>query len=345
MLLLKTPFNGEKVSLQTPEQKSFVCEEEARAKSDGTPVAFRWDGLKKLGIDRTLPLPVSFSWELTREPKDTEIYCLLLISESRDMKSPWLYITKECFFDVYNLKVGTEYFWCVQINGKRSEVFSFKTLLTLPRCLKIDAVPNVRDMGGYAVTGGRIRQGLLYRGSEFESHTVLTPSGAEEISRLKIKTEVDMRGESIGVVEATTAECLGVKRIFIPSVPYTEIFDEKQRAALGKLYRAFASPKNYPLYFHCWGGADRTGTVAFIIGAFLGMSYDDLIYDYEFTSLSVWGPRSRNYAEFKRFVSRFMSLSGETLSEKAATFLKDRAGLTDKQLLAIYDTLVEKNDV
>lgn len=344
-MLLKKPFNGEKVSLQTLEQERFVREEEARAKSDGTPVAFRWDGLKKLGADRTLPLPVSFSWELTREPKETEIYYHLLISESRDMKKPWLYITKDRFFDVYNLKVGTEYFWCVQINGKRSEVFSFKTLLSLPRCLKIDTVPNVRDMGGYTVTGGRIRQGLLYRGSELESHTVLTPSGAEELSRLEIKTEVDMRGESIGVVEATTAECLGVKRIFIPSVPYTEVFDEKHRTALGKLYRAFASPKNYPLYFHCWGGADRTGTVAFILGAFLGMSYEDLIYDYEFTSLSVWGPRSRNYFEFRRFVLQLTSLAGESLSEKAATFLKDRAGLTDKQLLAIYDTLVEKTDV
>lgn len=341
MLTLKKPLYGERVSLRTDEQERFVRDEESRAKMDGTPT-FKWNGLEKLGVDRTLPLPVSFSWEMTRERKSAEVYYYLLLSEKEDMSQALVYITKDTAFDVYNLKVGTQYYWCVQINGKRSEVFTFNTLPTLPRCLKIDSIPNVRDIGGYEVTDGRIRQGMVYRGSELETHAILAPSGAKELCRLGIKTEIDMRGEAIGVVDRTTAECLGMKRILVPTVPYTEAFAPRQRKAWRKLYKVFADPKSYPIYFHCWGGADRTGTVALILGAFLGVRYEDLIYDYEFTSLSVWGVRSRNYAEFQRFLEMLGSLSGNTLSEKARTFLKDYAGLTDKQLITIYDTLVEK---
>jgi len=33
--------------------------------------------------------------------------------------------------------------------------------------IPIKTVPNLRDMGGWPVTGGRVRSGLLYRSAEF----------------------------------------------------------------------------------------------------------------------------------------------------------------------------------
>lgn len=342
MLELIFPSKNSTVSLQTPEQKKFVAEEKRRAEMDGE-LTFRWYDLEKEGIDCTTPLPVSFLWKYTAEnEKADESYYYLLISENKYMSNSWVFITKDCSYNVYNLKVNTTYFWCIQKNGKRSEVCSFNTLLTLPRCLKINGISNVRDIGGYSVEKGKIRQGLVYRGGEFELHMQLSPDGANELCRLGIKTELDMRGEAEGKVDFTTVQAIGLNRIFVPSVPYQAVFEKDYRDCVVNFFKTFTKKSNYPIYFHCWGGADRTGTFAFILGAFLGMSLNDLIYEYEFTSLSFWGIRSRNYFNFKEFLNQFMSLEGSTLHEKGEVFLKKYAHLTDKQIKDIYNFLVEK---
>ena len=344
MIELKLPAKNAKISLQTVVQKQFFEAKAQRAEMDGS-LDFKWYSLGREGSDRSCPLPVSFLWEEKDTPETAEIeYYHLLVSETEDMHKPWVYITKECSYDVYNLKVGTRYFWCVQKNGKRSEVFSFETLLTLPRFLKVDHIANVRDIGGYRVEGGRIRQGLVYRGGEFELHMQLSPAGAEELRRLGIRTDLDMRAEAEWMNFATS-ENIGIRRFYVPSEPYDKVFNKKQRPALKNFFKPFTIPKNYPIYFHCWGGADRTGTFAFIIGAFLGMSYEDLIYEYEVTSLAIWGIRSRNYGEFCDFLELFMNLPGKTLREKSTTFLKKYAGITDKQLDVVYNILVEKDEI
>ena len=171
----------------------------------------------------------------------------------------------------------------------------------------------------------------------------LTPTGAEELVRLGIKTELDMRGEAIGKVDVTCAEVYGVKRVFIPCVPYGEVFEPENRKSVENFFKTLANPKNYPIYFHCWGGADRTGTFAYILGAFLGMSEKDLILDYEFTSLSVWGTRTRNYIEFKKFLEKFNSLPGLNLQKKGEFFLKNYTNLNSKQINTLYSFLVKQN--
>lgn len=343
MLALKTPAQNERVSLQTDEQKAFIAAEKERAEMDGA-LTFKWYDLEKQGTDRSCPLPVTFRWnEIEEDEEKNEGYYYLLLSERVDMQDPWVYITKCTCYDVYNLKVDTTYFWCVQKNGKRSEVFSFQTLLALPRCIKIDNVSNVRDMGGYKVREGRIRQGLVYRGGEFELHMHLSDDGAKELQRLKIRTELDMRGEARENVDFTTPETIGIKRVYVPSVPYAEVFDEEKCSALNSFFKTFADPENYPIYYHCWGGADRTGTFAFLLGAFLGMDLGELIQEYEFTSLSIWGIRSRNYVEFQRFLEQFMSIPGETLQQKGEAFLKKYADLSDSEIAVIHDILIERN--
>ena len=338
MIELKSPTSGALVPLQTEAQKAFLKNEKHRAELDGK-LTFRWYDLERVGEDSTIPLPVSFAWEGC---EDEAASYYLLISEREDMKDSEAFITKKTAYEVYNLKAGTRYFWCVRQNGKSSRVFSFQTEGALPRFIKLDAISNVRDMGGYAVEGGRIRQGLLYRGGEFELHCHLTEEGAGTLRRLGIHTELDMRGEAIGKVEFTSAEALGVRRVLVPSVPYSGIFKEENRKNVRSFFKTLAHKSYYPIYFHCWGGADRTGTFAFVIGAFLGMSLGALIDDYELTSLSVWGTRTRNYGLFQEFLADFNALSGATLKEKARTFLKEYADLTDKELETLFAVLVEE---
>ena len=341
MLQLRSPEHNATVCLQTEEQKTFLAEEERRAALDGA-LTFRWYDLEKQGVDRTLPASVSFVWEETDEEKSGEegASCLL-ISEYEDMREAWVYMIEGFCCEVYNLKVGTRYFWCVQKNGRRSEVSAFFTLPTLPRCMKIDHISNVRDIGGYRVEGGVIRQGLVYRGGELELHMQLSESGMREMHRLGIRTELDMRGEAKDKIDRTTGEAIGLRRVYVPSVPYTKVFDAEQGPAIKAFFETFTDPQSYPIYFHCWGGADRVGTFAFLLGALLDMRYEDLINEYEFTSLSIWKTRSRNYGEFHQFTELFLALPGGTMHQKAVAFFKERAGLTDGQIAAIYDILVE----
>lgn len=340
MITLIRPGQGETVSLQTAEQRAFLADEAGRAAMDGA-LSFCWYDLQRQGTDGSQPQPVEFVWEQTDAGQEEAAWYLLLISESPQLTAPQVYMTAEPRLTVFNLKVDTVYYWCVQRNGRRSETASFRTAWELPRCIRLDGVSNVRDVGGYAVNGGRIRQGLLYRGGELDLHMHLTPEGALAMHRLGIRTELDMRGEARGQVDFTTGEAVGLRRLYIPCEPYGRVF-EQEPIGLHDFFEALTHRENYPLYFHCWGGADRVGTFAFLLGALLGMEPARLIDEYEFTTLCIWGVRTRNYSEFRQFLEQFQALPGGSWQEKAAAFLKARGGLSHRQLEEIYDILVER---
>ena len=48
-------------------------------------------------------------------------------------------------------------------------------------------------------------------------------------------------------------------------------------------FRVFCDKSNYPIYFHCSGGADRTGTLAWVLNAVLGVSRHETETDWEVT--------------------------------------------------------------
>ena len=71
--------------------------------------------------------------------------------------------------------------------------------------------------------------------------------------------------------------------------------ENAMRRSLKGIFEVLADERNYPVYIHCNAGADRTGTVAFLINGLLGVSEADLIRDYELTSFSsVSGLRYRS---------------------------------------------------
>jgi hypothetical protein len=327
---------GETVSLFTDTQRVFRSEEERRANLDGA-VTFRWYALEDTGVEHSVPAPVRFVFEDDEEGN----HYIVLVSEWEDLREPHAVFTEEKEALLYNLKAGWRYYWCVQKDGVRSPVSSFVTAPDFPRCVKIDGVSNVRDFGGYYVDGGRIRQGLLYRGSEFEIHTHLSTEGANELRALGIRTDLDLRGEAKGKVLYPTSALFGMKYVLLPAVPYGEVYKKEHKANTKRFFMLLAKKSAYPIYFHCWGGADRTGTLAFLLGAFLGMKKEDLIYEYEFTSLSRWGTRTRNHPPFMAFVEAFEAYEGATYPEKATAFLRDGLGLSEETLARIKEIFIE----
>ncbi len=61
-----------------------------------------------------------------------------------------------------------------------------------------------------------------------------------------------------------------------------------------------------PVFYHCQNGADRTGTLGFLIGALLGMSEGDLAKDYELTTFceaaaAKFDPTEKGFARLRNY--------------------------------------------
>lgn len=147
---------------------------------------------------------------------------------------------------------------------------------------------NIRDIGGKPTKDNKIvKCKLIYRGSFLEN------KGKDLINllrdELKIKTELDLRNSN----ETQRSDSLLGKDVHYYNKPidgYSGLFTNysgHEFEDTKAIFELFLKPKKYaPIYMHCVGGADRTGTIAFLLGGVLGMSYVDLIIDYELTSFS-----------------------------------------------------------
>ena len=219
--------------------------------------------------------------------------------------------------DLYNLIPGTTYYWKVKgtYSGDESAVGTFTTEESKVRTIYVDGVSNVRDLGGYETTTGEVKYGLLYRGGKLNGTTsgeAITEEGKSEmLDSLKIKTEIDLRSVSDDGGQTENAIGEGVNYIKIPLGQYANIldyetwsildeseksgnFDANNKNAVKQIFELLADENNYPIYFHCNAGADRTGTLALLINGLLGVDEQMLIKDYELTTISRYGKRLRS---------------------------------------------------
>ena len=163
------------------------------------------------------------------------------------------------------------------------------------------------------------------------------------LKELGIKTDLDFRAldaKSRGDCVTNSALGAGVRLVDAVIRPYTRMYDQTNEYAA--VLRVFADEKNYPVYMHCWGGADRTGTVAFILEGLCGVSETDLAIDYELTSFTMFGLRTRmnrGTANFADVVAKIKTYPGAALAEKFAAYARDTLGLTDAEIAAIRRNL------
>ena len=113
-----------------------------------------------------------------------------------------------------------------------------------------------------------------------------------------------------------------------------------------------ANADEHPVYYHCYGGADRTGTIGFLLGAVLGMSYTDLVIDFELTSYSSNPSRDyrshlRNgpYNYWPRMVNYLKNTlhwgSEKTIQESAEEFLVNDCSVDATKIAKIRNIMLE----
>lgn len=252
-----------------------------------------------LSEDMTLPLAVSLSWKAKAKGGSISSY-KVIVSENEDLSNPSIFTSKKAHYDFYNAKVDTTYYWAVKVGKFVSDTHSFATTTTKIRNIYVDGVNNVRDLGGY----GSIKQGLLYRGGAFEKYNKNTKKVEINISKagistlkeqLGIKTEVDLRrnDEDHENCDLTKSTVSGLNYVSLPMqyggkniLTYDDEYHNPNK--IKSFFELLDNEANYPIYFHCSQGKDRTGCLAYLLEALMGEEVNDLYLDYLFSSFSAY---------------------------------------------------------
>ncbi len=155
-IALEAPADKTVVPLLSDGQKAYI------RMPRGERVVFFADSEKRKEMRELgyYPLTVTLQWK--GEGGDFQV----LVSEEPSLSSAVTFTTAENKLELGNFKVATTYYWQVFCpkDGKNSAIFSFTTEADTPRLMRIDGVPNVRDMGGYIGRNGRrVKQGMVYR--------------------------------------------------------------------------------------------------------------------------------------------------------------------------------------
>lgn len=322
-----------KVSLQTAVQKAFYT----------NPARFVRHGINSVPNeqDGTVPLPVRISW-----CKPATTHLVICADEAGSQVVRRIPVSGNTA-EIYNLIPGERYWWQLENGVASGEI---EIAFELPRWIHLPNLTNVRDLGGWQTPTGRIAFGKLYRGSQFEPWTN-QPDGSpctEEGQRvfaqeLAIKTELDLRrtGKQTLVMPGVSYVKHGYSA-YAPTenAPGNDIFTDETMTATREIFELLADKANYPIYFHCQGGGDRTGVLAFLIEIALGVSYEDVVTEYELSNLSVSGERSRFSPYWEAFLARLTAF-GTTLAEQVHSYLI-LCGITQKQLDVIAEILIDK---
>ncbi len=268
----------------------------------------------------------------------------LQISEDKDFNNSRTIYMSENSVDVYHLKTGTKYYYRVVVelsdNKVMGEASTFSTVDT-PRIMNIDGALNVRDIGGWKVSDGKkIKQGLLYRGSEIdgavEKFYKITDVGLNDmLNVLCIRSDFDLRNPDVNK-EKTDALGSSVKHTYYNAPQYAAVFLSENKEIMRSVFSDLADKNNYPVYLHCTYGRDRTGTVCAILEALLGVSKEDIKRDYELSSFS-YGELDREW--FDDFLEQLDEFDGETLQESTENYLKS-VGVTEGEIQNIKDLFI-----
>ncbi|MFE9933508.1 tyrosine-protein phosphatase [Streptomyces sp. NPDC005533] len=182
------------------------------------------------------------------------------------------------------------------------------------RQIPLQGAVNVRDIGGYRTwTGGRVRQGLVYRSDALSK---LTDADVTTVSGLGLTKVVDFRipmelqydgadrlpsgltatsrpvsdlglyGTLVGAIASgdpvTQEQMLGGGRAeaYMRDIYRTFVTGPENRAQFAATLREIADGGQGPFLYHCTSGKDRTGWMSYVLLRALAVPEDTAARDY-----------------------------------------------------------------
>lgn len=296
---------------------------------------------------KPVPVVITGSRDNRYQTKDVNKY-ILKLSKSQEMEQCVEYTNTIDKFTLSNLNIATRYFYTITAvtnsESFTSAVKSFSVKGQAPRNLDIDGVTNCRDLGGWLIEGTerRTAQNLFFRTAKLHDDVVvnITEKGKEEIKRLGIKTEIDLRDPTSSYLKTLVSPVEGVNYYNCGmDGEKSYINNDLNREGIKKTFLVLSDVNNYPLLFHCAIGTDRTGFIAFLINCLAGVSLDDMCRDYVFSSFaSINGIRNSNtIKEYARILNADYS-ANNNYSIGATNLLKS-LGLTTGQINVVKEMI------
>ena len=292
------------------------------------------------------PTIVEFTWEGSKN--SYQVY----LSEKEDYTNSFIYNVTENKVSFTNLKIDTKYYFKVISGEELIRQDSFLTDNEIIRNMYVSGVTNVRDLGGYKVSGGTIRQGLIFRTGRLNENSTqavtekINQKGKETmLNEMKVNSEIDLRVVSNNEVGGLT-EGVGVlgESVHYYQCPmdYNVSFEDPlNEESVRKVFEILGNSENYPTFFHCSIGTDRTGYIAWLINAVLGVKEGYLWRDYLFSNFgNIGSKRSVSNIENK-YVKTINSTIGITLKEKANNYLLSK-GIKQSQIDTLRTIMIEK---
>ena len=308
-------------------------------------------------IELGRPAPITLTWSVETELAESDIRAFTI--RVWEKATPRNAVSKTLpksvkQYDVQNAKIGTTYCWTVTaIDGDGvsypSEVASFTTDAQGPRNLTVDGVTNVRDVGGWATEdGGRVRQGLLFRGSKLVANNsatklLVTEAGIKTLrDEIKVKSEIDLRLKSKlgGLTSSPLGNTVNFYSCPMEDNPAVFFTDANTMKSIRDVFALLADENNYPIYFHCSIGTDRTGVIAWLVNGLCGVAEKDLWRDYLFSNFGVIKGSRRTGIEGD-YVLRMRLTSGDTFAEKIYNFLKNTVRVPESDMQAVIRIMKE----
>ena len=336
-MIIASPDAGEEVALLGGDIYSF-----ASNYSPGASVNYN-----ESKTDIYAPNAVTLSWE----SEDGALYYTVKLATKAELQDAVTYVTLENSLEIEDLYSGADYYYQVMAKYEektvKSQIFHFSTA-QLPRTIAVEGVSNTRDLGGNYTEDGkyRVKQGIAYRGGALDS---ITDDGINKmLYTYGVKTDLDLRGMSTTSPLGTDTTLYSYSA---PQYTYTggnHILKEENKEPLANAIKVFANKENYPIYFHCQIGRDRTGTVAFLLNALLGVGKDDLYRDYELSLFSKGGHSDNSSVQklvFERFepmYEYFEDYGTGTLAENVESFMTGYLGITTEEIATIKSMLLEE---
>ena len=218
---------------------------------------------------------------------------------------------------LYNFIPGKTYYWVSATDSTKNGYVrptGERRLITIPGTTR--QTRNVRDLGGLPVDtngdgtiDGTTKFAKIYRGEKIWG-TNRNGVTRAQFEKLGIYNELDLRtqGSEIVASEEDQLSTYIPNEIVHYKIDYNEfgvntteyvngktLYDAARDAAIDVMQRVVAANDDYAIFFHCRIGADRTGTLAYLLEGVLGVPTEYRHQDYELTTFFGLRERTRYY--------------------------------------------------
>ena len=240
----------------------------------------------------------------------------------------------------------------------------------MERHLAWEGCVNVRDLGGLRTSeGGVIRRGAVVRGDALDR---LSAAGWAALEAHGIRTVIDLRNDD-ELAEDPAPRPRGLTTLHLPldgveDVEFWKDWHDRPEFGTPLYYRPFldhfpqrtaavitaiARAEPGGVAVHCGIGRDRTGLIAILLLALVGVASDDISADYELSEPRVQALLDRlagGQSDYLDSAAAFYERAGTSAAEVITTMLADldveaylrAAGVSDEDLRAVRSRLLSR---